>query len=127
MADRKMVEQEAKVAWQGDSLDVVKSFPKAVRREMGLDIRRLQQGNMPHDSRPMKSIGQGVFELRQRDSNGWYRLIYLTRVGDTLYMLHGFTKKSAKTSRNDLAIATTRLKDVRAKIAEEKKHASKNK
>ena len=94
---------------------------------MGLDLRRLQQGNMPRDSWPMKSIGQGVFELRQRDSNGWYRLIYLTRVGDTLYMLHGFTKKSAKTSRNDLAIATTRLKNVRAKIAEEKKHASKNK
>lgn len=127
MADKKIPQQEAEVLWQGDSLEVVKSFPKAVRREMGLDIRRLQQGNMPRDSRPMKSIGQGVFELRQRDSNGWYRLVYLTCVGDTLYMLHGFTKKSAKTSRNDLAIAATRLKNVRAKLLEEKKNASKNK
>lgn len=122
---------DAKVAWEGDSLDVVKAFPAAVRQEMGLDIRRLQQGTMPHDSRPMQSIGKGVFELRQRDENGWYRLIYLARVGDTLYMLHGFTKKSAKTSRNDLAIAANRLKDVRARIlsvriSEEKKNASKN-
>ena len=116
----------AKVAWEGDSLDVVKAFPPAVRQEIGLDIRRLQQGAMPHDSRPMRSIGKGVFELRQRDGNGWYRLIYLARIGDTLYMLHGFTKKSAKTSRNDLAIAATRLKDVRARIAEEKKNALKN-
>lgn len=81
---------------------------------------------MPHDSRPMQSIGKGVFELRQRDGHGWYRLIYLARVEDTLYMLHGFTKKSAKTSRNDLAIASNRLKNVRARIAEEKKNARKN-
>lgn len=124
-----MVEKDElpKVAWEGNSLDVVKSFPKAVRGEMGLDIRRLQQGTMPHDSRPMQSIGKGVFELRQRDRNGWYRLVYLTRVGDTIYMLHGFTKKSAKTSRNNLAIAETRLKAVRARISEEKKNAKKNK
>jgi phage-related protein len=87
----------------------------------------MQQGRTPHDSRPMKSIGKGVFELRQRDPNGWYRLIYLTRVGDTLYMLHAFTKKSAQTSRNDLAIASSRLKRVRLRIAEEKKDAGKRK
>ena len=118
---------DAKVAWEGDSLEVVKAFPSAIRQEIGLDIRRLQQGTMPHDSRPMQSIGKGVFELRQRDGNGWYRLIYLTRVGDTLYMLHGFTKRSAKTSRNDLAIASNRLKAVRTRIAEEKQNERKNK
>jgi phage-related protein len=116
---------DAKVAWEGDSLEVVKAFPPAVRQEISFDIRRLQQGAVPHDSRPMRSIGTGVFELRQRDANGWYRLIYLTRVGDTLHMLHAFTKKSAKTSRNDLAIASSRLKAVRARIAEEKKNARK--
>lgn len=122
----RFTEPAAKVAWEGDCLDGLRSFSKAIRQELGLDIRRLQQGKIPHDSRPMKSIGRGVFELRQRDANGWYRLIYLTKVGDTLYMLHAFTKKSAKTSRNDLAIATNRLKNVRARIAEEKKNAPKN-
>ena len=117
---------DAKVAWEGDSLEVVRTFPPAVRQEMGLDIRRLQQGTVPRNSRPMRSIGIGVFELRQRDAHGWYRLIYLTRVGDTLHMLHAFPKKSAKTSRNDLAIASSRLKAVRAGIAEEKKNAGKN-
>ena len=118
---------DVKVSWEGNSLEVVRSFPKAIRQELGLDIRRLQQGTMPHDSRPMQSIGRGVFELRQRDDKGWYRLIYLARIAGTLYMLHGFRKKSAKTSRNDIAIAKNRLKDVRARIAEEKKHARKDK
>lgn len=116
-------EAQAKVAWEGDSLEVVRSFPKAIRQELGLDIRRLQLGRRAHDCRPMKSIGKGVFELRQRDPDGWYRLIYLTRVGDTLYMLHAFRKKSAKTSRNDVAIAVSRLKRVRARLAEEKSDA----
>jgi phage-related protein len=121
-----MPSEEAKIAWEGDSLDRVKSFPKAIRQELGLDIRRLQQGKLPHDSRPMQSIGKGVFELRQRDANGRYRLVYLSRIGDTLYMLHGFTKKSAKTSRKDLSVATNRLKAVRARILEEKKNAPKS-
>ena len=116
---------EARVASEGDSVEVVRSFPRAVRQELGFDIRRLQQGRIPHDSRPMKSIGQGVFELRQRDSKGWYRLIYLRKVGDTFYMLHAFTKKSAKTSRNDLTIASNRLKIVRGRIAEDRKNARK--
>ncbi len=121
-----MTDREATVVWEGDSRQIVQGFPADVRRNIGADIYRLELGEAPHDSRPMKSIGQGVFELRQRDSNGWYRLIYLTRVGGTLYMLHGFTKKSAKTSRNDLAVATSRLKTVRARITEEKKNANKN-
>jgi len=116
-------EPDAKVSWEGDSLDVVRSFPKHIREELGLDIRRLQQGQKPHDSRPMKPIGRGVFELRQRDANGWYRLIYLTKARDTIYVLHAFTKKSAKTSRNDLAVATARLKKVRARLAKEKRNA----
>ena len=117
---------DAKVAWEGDSLEMVRSFPKPIREELGLDIRRLQQGQKPYDSRPMRSIGRGVYELRQRDDKGWYRLIYLTKLRDTYYMLHAFTKKSAKTSRNDLATASARLKNVRARFAEEKKNVNKN-
>jgi phage-related protein len=121
-----MSHEDAKIAWEGDSLARVKSFPKPIRQEFGLDVRRLQQGKMPYDSRPMQSIGKGVFELRQRDANGWYRLIYLSRIGDTLYMLHAFKKKSAKTSRRDVSIAMNRLKAVRARLLEERHNARKD-
>ena len=62
---KKTPKPNAKVAWEGDSLDVVRFFPKPIREELGHDIRRLQQGKPPYDSRPMKSIGRGVYELRQ--------------------------------------------------------------
>lgn len=116
-------QQEALVAWEGDCLEVVRGFPKAIREDLGADIRRMQVGERPLNSRPMKSIGQGVFELRQMDDAGWYRLIYLTKVGNTLHMLHAFVKQSAKTSRTDLSIASSRLKAVKARLLEEKRNA----
>ncbi len=125
MADEQR--EEAEVVWEGDCLEVVRSFPKAIREDLGADIRRLQLGERPLSSRPMPSIGPRVFELRQMDDKGWYRVIYLGKVGNRLHMLHSFVKKSAKTSRNDLRIASSRLKAVNARLLEEKKNAKKGK
>jgi phage-related protein len=61
------------------------------------------------------------------DASGWYRVIYLSKVGNTIYMLHSFVKKSARTSRKDLQIAPNRLKAVKARLWEEKKNAGKKK
>ena len=112
----------ASVVWEGDSLEVLRSFPAAIRREFGIEIFDLQRGERPRSFRPMPSVGKGVFELKQRDNAGWYRIIYLSRVGDTLYMLHTFKKQSAKTSRRDLKIAESRLKVVLAALRKEKRN-----
>jgi phage-related protein len=106
----------ADVAWEGDSLAVLRSFPKRVRSYLGADLRRLQLGETPHDSRPMKTIGNRVFELRQQDARGWYRLVYLAKIENTIYVLHCFEKHSRKTPRRDLEIAKSRLKFVRVRL-----------
>jgi phage-related protein len=121
MADKDDEESDAaQVAWEGDCLEVVRTFPKPVREDLGADIRRLQVGVKPLNSRPMSSIGKRVYELRQVDDNGWYRVIYLGKMDNRLHMLHAFMKKSAKTSRNDLQIASSRLKAVNARLLERK-------
>jgi phage-related protein len=118
---------EAEVVWEGDCLEVVRTFPKPVREDLGADIRRLQVGVKPLNSRPMPSIGRRVYELRQMDDKGWYRVIYLGKVGNRLHMLHAFVKKSGKTSRNDLRTAMSRLTAVNARLQEEKRDAKKGK
>ena len=118
---------EADVVWEGDCLEVVRAFPKPIREDLGADIRLMQLGERPLSSRSMKSVGARVFELRQMDDKGWYRVIYLGKVGNRLHMLHAFRKKSAKTSPNDLRIATARLKAVNARLLEEKTNAKKRK
>jgi len=112
----------ARIEWVGDSREVLQRFPKGIRFEFGGEIWKLQIGERPTNFRPMKSIGKRVFELRQRDQAGWYRIIYLSKMDKTIYMLHSFVKKSAKTSRKDLNIAETRLKAVKALLQEKKQH-----
>ncbi len=61
----------------------------------------------------MKSIGAGVFELKEQDQRGWYRVIYTLQVKDKIYLLHCFKKQSAKTPKTDLELAQKRLKQIK--------------
>jgi len=108
------------VAWEGDSLEGMRSFPEPVRQDLGTELRRLHMGSLPLNSRPMPSIGNRVYELKEQDERAWYRVIYLAKIGNRIHALHCFEKKSAKTSKNDLAVAKSRLKRVLTRLAEEK-------
>jgi phage-related protein len=112
----------ATVAWEGDSREVLQSFPDGVRQNLGFHLWQLQQGERPADYRPLPSIGTGVFELRDQDERAWYRVVYLSRINDVIYVLHCFEKKSREMSRRDFETAKRRLKAVKARLAEEKKH-----
>jgi phage-related protein len=75
----------------------------------------------------MSSIGAGVYELKEADERTWYRAIYLSKVGNIIYVLHCFEKDSRKTDRRDIEVAAQRLKVVRQRILEQKvkeKHGS---
>lgn len=111
----------ANVSWEGDSLEMLKAWPRDVQRDIGLSLRNLQEGERPTlPARPMQSIGQGVFELKAEDEAAWYRVIYLSRIEDTIYVLDSFTKKTRKTEKNDLNRARARLAKVRLRLQKEK-------
>ena len=105
-----MSKEEKDVVWMGDSLDVLQAFPKAVRADLGSDLRRLQIGEMPLDSKPMKTVGPGVRELRTCDRNNQFRTMYVARKGTEIVVLHCFVKKSRRTPKNDIDTAKERLK-----------------
>jgi phage-related protein len=71
----------------------------------------------------MQSIGQGVFELKAADEAKWYRVIYLARIENMIYVLDSFTKDSRKTERNDLHRARARLAQVKRRLQEERTDA----
>jgi phage-related protein len=113
--------KSAIIAWEGDSRNVISSFPDAPKRNLGFDLRLLQQGEQPTDYRPMSSIGPGVFELRDQDERAWYRVIYLSRIRGIIHVLHCFEKRSRETPRKEIEVARQRLKAVRARMMQEKK------
>ncbi len=107
----------AKIAWEGDSLDVLRDFPKPVKMDFGAQLRLLQRGELPKDFKKMNGVGSGVFELREQDASHWYRVIYLAKIDDTIHVLHSFRKKSGKTSKQDIETAKTRLKNVKKRTS----------
>ncbi len=110
MDDEAERRRHATVNWEGDSREVLQDFPDPIRQNMGFELWQLQQGERPSDYRPLPSIGTGVFELRDQDERSWYRLIYLSRVNDVIYVLHYFEKKSRAMPRKDFEKARQRLK-----------------
>ena len=120
----------AEIHWEGDSRDALAGFPEDIRADLGFALFELQQGKRPSIStRRMASIGAGVFELKEDDEANWYRVIYLSRIDDVIYVLHCFEKQSRKTDKRDLDIATERLSRVRKRIEEQRnmRSAVKNK
>ncbi len=81
--------------------------------EAGLQLMKVQFGFDPSDWKPMtKTVGTGVREVRIK-CGGQFRVIYIATVGDAVYVLHAFQKKSQKTPDKDLKIARKRLKEAR--------------
>ncbi len=100
------------IAFMGDSLAVIKAFPVTARRAVGYQLDKVQRGLRPDDFKPMSSVGKGVEEIRVRSAAGAYRVIYLARMEDAVYVLHAFEKKSGQTSRSDILVARGRLAGV---------------
>jgi phage-related protein len=104
------------VSFLGDSLDAVRLFPVGARRSVGYQIERVQHGLDPDDWKPMKTVGPGVREIRVRDAAGAFRVIYIAKLPDAVFVLHAFQKKSQGTSKRDLEIATARFKELTRRV-----------
>ncbi|MBZ9711128.1 type II toxin-antitoxin system RelE/ParE family toxin [Mesorhizobium sp. ESP7-2] len=100
------------VEFRGSALDDLRAFPAAARREAGHQLDQVQSGREPDDWKPMNTVGQGVREIRIRDAAGAFRIIYVARFADAVYVLHCFQKKTQKTARTDLTLAAGRYKDL---------------
>ena len=102
------------IRWLGSSYRELCRLPKGVRRKVGVQLDFLQCGLQPLDWKPMKSIGAGVREIRIRQRNDKFRVVYLAKFSELIYVLHVFQKKTRKTSRTDIDIARRRFKSIPA-------------
>jgi phage-related protein len=98
------------IVFLGSSEKTIRSFSLDVQKYFALNFRMLERGLEPLDWKPMKSIGLGVREIRVKDKDGIYRVIYVIKVKDKIHILHAFQKKSQKTAKHDLDLAKARMK-----------------
>jgi phage-related protein len=114
----------AAIAWEGDSHEVLSGWPAAIQIDLANALHEMRYGRpAPLEVRPMTSIGKGVFELKTEDQSSWYRLVYLARINDVIYVLDCFKKKTRKTEQKDLKRASNRLKRVNERLREKERDA----
>lgn len=81
-----------------------------MRRDISLT--KIQRGREPDDWKPMNAVGRGVREIRIRDAAGAFRVLYVAKFDDAVYVLHCFQKKTQKTSKTDMNLTAQRYRDL---------------
>jgi len=93
----------------GSSEDDLSEFPKGAKGAAGHELWQVQLDLMPSDWKPMLNIGAGAYEIRIHVLGEW-RVIYVAKFADAVYVLHAFQKKTQQTRKEDIALATARYK-----------------
>lgn len=93
----------------GSSLNDLKEFPPEARRTAGFELSFVQQGLAPSDWKSMSVVGVGVREIRVRVLGEW-RVIYVAKFAEAVYVLHVFQKKTQKTKKEDIDLARARYR-----------------
>jgi phage-related protein len=102
------------VYYSDDLQEAILDFPAGLQaRYIHLTERMVGFGpdlGMPHT----RALGRGLFELRLRSKEGIGRVLFCTRPGRRIMMLHAFVKKSARTPAKELKVARHRMREGQA-------------
>ena len=100
------------IEFLGSSLADLKAFPNEARSEAGHHPSRVQLGLDPTDWKAMTTVGSSAYEIRIREATEAFRLIYVAKLPETVFVLHCFQKKTQRTSAADIALASRRYKEL---------------
>ena len=103
---------EKEIRWVGSAYDDLLAFPVEPRRSAGFQLGKVQVGLDPDDWKPFDDVGAGTREIRIRDTAGIFRVMYIAKFEEAVYVLHCFQKKTQTTSKQDKAIAEARYRAV---------------
>ena len=85
------------VFWVGSSLSDLKEFPEDVQQRIGYTLQRVQEGKFSKKIKKLKGIRRGynIYQIKSNHNRETYRAVYLDNLGDLIYVLHCFHKKSS--------------------------------
>lgn len=85
------------VIWLGSSRRDWRAMPEQVRRNIGQALYAAQHGEIDPAAKPLKGFGgTKVMEIVENNRSGAYRTAYTAQLGDAIYVLHVFQKKSKR-------------------------------
>lgn len=112
------------IIWVRSSKEDLSEFPEDVRDEIGFALYEAQQGIKPKNAKPLTGISGGVMEVISDFDKSTFRAVYAVKLGDYIYVLHCFQKKSRQgiaTPKQEIDLIKQRLKDAKQIESEREK------
>ena len=116
------------LVWMGNSRKSLQDFPEGSQKLLGDELQLIQFGGMPKDAKPFKGVSSGVLEIALRYSTDAYRVVLAVQLGERIYVLHAFQKKSTKgieTPKRDVDLIRKRYAEAR-ELANAQENAKRN-
>ena len=116
-----------KLTWLADSRSKVKGFPASVQDDIGYALYIAQVGEKSVRAKPLHGLGAGAMEIAVHDASGTFRTVYTVSIGDSIYVIHAFQKKSKAaiaTPKSEMDLIRQRLKLLRSEVKNAKEKSS---
>jgi phage-related protein len=107
------------LVWMGNSKRAIQAFSKGAQKLVGDELQLIQFGGMPKDAKPFRGVGSGVLEIALRYAGDAYRTVVAVQLGEKIYVLHAFQKKS----KRDIATPKHDVDHIKHRYAEAKEMA----
>ena len=114
------------LTWLADSRSNVKSFPAGVQDDIGYALYAAQLGEPSPKAKPLHGLGIQVMEVVAYDASGTYRAVYTVSIGESIYVIHAFQKKSKAgiaTPKSEMELIRQRLKQLRSEVKNAEKRS----
>ena len=101
-----------RISWIKPALKAFGAFPQAVQEQMKFALEIAAAGEMADIAKSMKGIESGVYEIALPYRGDAYRAVYAVKIGDDLWVVHAFQKKSTqgiKTPKHEIDVIHERL------------------
>jgi phage-related protein len=108
-----MTRQTRPISWIKAARRDFEKFPEAAQAVCLTALTIAAEGGKADIAKPFKGLGSGIFEIALPFRGNAYRLVYCLYLGEELWVLHAFQKKSTqgvKTPRREVELIESRLK-----------------
>jgi phage-related protein len=108
------------VSWVKAARKAFEKFPEKVQTEGLRALTIAAEGSKADIAKPLHGLGSGIFEIVLNDRSSTYRVIYAVQIGDDLWVIHAFQKKSKKgikTPQQEIDLIRERLKRLKEMLA----------
>lgn len=114
-----MVRNTRKINWLKAALKDFRDFPAAAQNRAAAALTFVAEGVTPDIAKPLTGLGSGAWELAIRSRGDAFRVVYVLQLGDDIWIVHVFQKKSKKgiaTPKREIDLVRERIKRLKEQL-----------